>query len=573
MKMVPVWQALAVFGLTSISRPLTAAVPAKASPTETFPHMRVLWGREPAQREPSSHEAVFRQAEKNARQAAEAFYRCRHYVDGWLCHADPDTGLIPRNLTNSRDFWNGRDAGADNYAFMVLTAALTDRPLLEGRMLAMLRSEQRLTARVDRLCDDYSFATRSWRRKPFDLDATVFDSAEYAKDGLIPLTEWLGPSPWSRRLVALVEDIWKNAALDTPFGRIPTRNFEVNGDLLQCCSRLHGFTGKPHFLEWAIRLGDYYLLGTNHPTRDLKELRLRDHGGEVVNGLTELYVILKHKQPAKAAVYREPLHAIFNRILEVGRNDHGMLYDSFNPQTGAHSQGLCDTWGYICDGFYALYLIDGVTAYREAALKPMSHLEAHYSGYSWEGNSADGYADSIESALNLFNREPLDSVARWLDSQIPIMWRKQQPDGVIEGWHGDGNFARTSLMYALWKTQGLQARPWREDVRVGSVQQDGRLYISLAADKPWTGTLVFDRPRHREFLHLPLDYPRINQFPEWFVVEAADRCVIKDAQTGTKQTVAGRELRRGWKCSTPGREEKRWIIDPISLHGLPGSDY
>lgn len=563
MKLVLGLQALAAFGLvwSSCLWPLIAAVPAATSPPDAFPCLPLMRDQESAQHGLSPTEDLFHRAEQNGRQAAEAFHRCRRYVDGWLSHADPVTGLIPRNLTNSRDYWNGRDAGADNYAFMVLTAALTDPSLLEGRMLAMLRTEQRLTARLDRLCDDYSFSKKNWRRQPFDLEATLFDSAEYAKDGLVPVTEWLGPSPWSQRLIGLVEDIWKNAKVETPFGRIPTRNIEVNGDLLQCCSRLHGITGHRRFLDWGIRLGDYYLLGTNHPTRDLNELRLRDHGGEIVNGLTELYVVLKHHQPAKAAAYREPLHAIFNRILEAGRNDHGMLYDSFNPQTGAHSQGVCDTWGYICDGFYTLHLVDRVTAYREAVLKAMRHLESHYSGYAWEGASADGYADSIESALNLFNREPVESVARWLDSQIAIMWQKQQSDGIIEGWHGDGNFARTSLMYALWKTQGVRAVPWREDVRLGSVQHNHRLFISLTADKPWAGTLVFDRPRHREYLRLPLDYPRINQFPEWFVLESGDRCTIEDAETETKRPVSARELRRGWKCSVSGLQEKRWVIE------------
>lgn len=206
-------------------------------------------------------------------------------------------GLIPRNLTDSQDYWNGRDAAADNYPFMVLTAALTDRPLLEGRLLDMLRTEQRLTARVDRLADDYSFSKKGWRREPLDLDATIFDSAEYVKDGLIPLTEWLGPSPWSERMIGLVDDIWKNARVETPQGLLPTLNFEVNGDLLQTGARLYGFTGQPKYLDSTVRLGDYYLLGTNHPTRDRTELRLqadceaggpRSHGGEG-QGLSELH--------------------------------------------------------------------------------------------------------------------------------------------------------------------------------------------------------------------------------------------------------------------------------------------
>ena len=70
---------------------------------------------------------VLRQAEINARLANQGFFRSRKYIDGWLARADPETGLIPRNLKDSTDFWNGRDAAADNYPYMVLTASMTDR--------------------------------------------------------------------------------------------------------------------------------------------------------------------------------------------------------------------------------------------------------------------------------------------------------------------------------------------------------------------------------------------------------------------------------------------------------------
>ena len=55
----------------------------------------------------------------------------------------------PANLTQNKDIWNAQDNAADNYPFMVLTAALTDRALFDGRMLDMLRTETRLTSRVD----------------------------------------------------------------------------------------------------------------------------------------------------------------------------------------------------------------------------------------------------------------------------------------------------------------------------------------------------------------------------------------------------------------------------------------
>jgi hypothetical protein len=498
----------------------TAATP----PAEAFPDMRRSWDRPgavPARLAGRPETATrFRQADANARLANEALFRCRRYVDGWLAQADPTTGLIPRNLTVSRDFWNGRDSAADNYPFMVLTAALTDPPLLEGRLLGMLRTETRLTCRLDRLPDDYSFAKRGWRRDALDLAAIVFDGAEYVKDGLLPITEWLGPSPWSERMIGIADDIWKHAAIETPFGKVPTLNFEVCGDLLQANARLYWFTGDRKYLDWAIRLGDYFLLGTNHPTRDLKPLRLADHGCEVVNGLSELYVAVSQQLPAKKQAYERPIHELFDTILAKGRNADGLLYSWFNPQTGEHSTDLCDTWGYDYDGFYTLWLVDRTAAYRDAVRQALANLKDKYVGACWGDTSADGFADSIEGAINLLNRESVASAADWIDSQTRLMWAIQKPDGIVEGWHGDGNFARTSLMYALWKTQGASLQPWRADVRIGTDRQGRSLLVVLSSDRPWQGRLVFDRPRHSLFLHLPFDYPRINQFAEWFTVSA-----------------------------------------------------
>ena len=83
-------------------------------------------------------------------------------------------------------------------------------------------------------------------------------------------------------------------------------------------------------------------------------------------------------------------------------------------------------------------------------------------------------------------------------------------------------------MYCLWKTQGVHAEPWRPDVRIGAVRETGGIAISIAADRPWQGRLIFDRARHRAFMKLPIDYPRINQFPEWFVVEPGRSYALHD---------------------------------------------
>jgi len=494
---------------------------------------------------PAPGKAVLLQALENARLANEAFARSRRFIDGWLKHADPKTGLIPRNLTRNRDIWNAKDSAADNYPFMVLTAAMTDRPLFTGRMHEMLRTETRLTSRIGRMPDTWSFSKQAFHDAQPSLPRIIFGSSEYMKDGLLAITEWLGESPWTQRMLGILDDVWARAPVDTPFGKIPSKNTEVNGEMLQVLCRMYWMTGKKQYLQYACRIGDYYLLGKNHPTRDTTHLKLIAHGGEIVSGLCELYVTVNFAAPDKKKAYSKPLHEMLDRILEVGRNEHGMIYVSINPKTGAHANSIADTWGYTYNGYYSVWMVDKTDAYLQAVLKAMGNLKKHYTDYKWERGSSDGFADSIESALNLHNRRPVASAAQWMDHEIKYMFKKQRADGVIEGWHGDGNSARTWLLYALWKTAGLTVRPWRPDVRFGAVRKDGKLHVVLTAEKAWSGRVMFDRPRHKVNLHLPIDYPRLNQFPEWFVAEAEKRYTVADPAGRKTKTVSGRELIKG----------------------------
>ncbi len=456
----------------------------------------------------------------NGRLAGEAFARSHRFVEGWLAVADTVTGLIPKNLQGDY-FWNAQDAAADNYPFMVITSFFTDEGLFRGRMLDMLRTETELTSCLGACPATYDLRTHRLQNNPVDTGNVIFGSAEYMKDGLLPITELLGVSPWSERMISILDSLHGLVEIVTEirgdyFGN--SQVIEVNGDLLQVLSRLYWMTGREEYLEWAIRIGDYYLLGDRHPA-DSERLRLRDHGCEIMLGLCELYATVHYARPQKQEQYRGPLHRLLDRVLEVGRNGHGLFYDEVNPSTGEILETrLADTWGYTLDGYYIVYQLDGVEAYRDAVLKVFSNLNAHYRSHNWE-NNMDGYADAIESALNLYNRERSQEAADWIDSEINVMYSFQRPDGILEGWHGDGNFARTAVMYALWKTRGTRLAPWREDVQWGAADEEGKTVLVLTAGMPWRGKLFFDAPRYRENLHLPADWPRINQFPQWFTVE------------------------------------------------------
>ncbi|MBN1806832.1 MAG: FAD-dependent oxidoreductase [Sedimentisphaerales bacterium] len=491
----------------------------------------------------------FDRATENGKLANEGFIRCQNYVRGWLRQADSKSRLIPRNLEQDTDIWNAQDSAADNYPFMVLTAAITDPTLFNGRMKDMLRAETILTSRLDSLPDTYSFSKQGFFFDKVDMDRLMFGSSEYVKDGLLPLTEWLGQSPWSERMIKILDDMWRHAPVKTQYGNIVSRRQEVNGEMLQVLSRIYWMTGNQKYLYWAIQLGDYYLLSrypeTNHPTKDESIIQLRDHGCEIISGLCELYATVSFANLSKRNAYQKPVHDMLDNILQVARNEHGLFYNSANTRTGRHDKDLSDTWGYTYNGFYTVYLIDKTDAYRRAVRDTLTNLNDYYSYRSFKWGGADDYADTIESAINLYNREPVASVAAWLDGEIKIMWNMQKNSGIIEGWHGDGNFARTTIMYCLWKTKGLVIEPWSNNVIFGAVQDGDTLKISVGSPGNYRGKLIFDAPRHKTIMKMPLDWPRINQFPEWFTVEAEGRYAVHDLTHNSKKVYTGAQLRNG----------------------------
>ena len=435
-------------------------------------------------------------------------------------YADTNTGLIPQNLTSGINTWNAHNSAADNYPFMVLTAWITDSLLFKGIMHDILETEIKLTSRLGNLPDNYLFSEKGFEHDKLDIERLIFGASEYVKDGLLPMTELLGESPWSERMIGLIDDIWANACVQTQYGLIPSTNVEVNGEQLQILSRVYWMTDDDKYLNWAIRLGDYYLLNDHHPTRNFEVLRLRDHGCEIISGLCELYACVNYALPEKKKQYEKPVHEMLDRILEIGTNQDGIFYNSVNPIRGEIiDERLADTWGYTYNGFYTVYLIDKTEKYRDSILYALNKLN-HYRNFNWESGSADGFADAIESALNLYNREPLPVTKEWIDSE-------------------------TKIIYCLWKTKGITVTPWRDDIIIGAISENDKLYISIKSGKKWNGKLIFDTPRHKYNMRLPIDWPRINQFPEWFTINPQKKYRVKNLSQKSAKNYKASELTNG----------------------------
>ena len=508
-------------------------------------------------------DSSFLEARNNARLVNQGFNRCIRYVNAWMKHADPSTGLIPRNLRESKDFWNAWDAAADNYPFMVMTSSILMPEFFKGKAMEMLRTERRLTSRIGKLPDSYSFSKKTFLNETIDTNQIIFGAAEYMKDGLIPLTEWLGESAWSERMLEILNDLPNVARMARNitgkwYGNSAT--VEVNGDLLQVLSRMYWFTGKTEYLDWAIEIADHYLNEEGLPTAALDRLRIRDHGCEIISGLCEVYTTVYFARPEKRKQWRPLIHKMLDRILEVGRNEDGLFYDEIDPVKGSIlSARLADNFGYTLNAYWFIAKIDSTSAYREAVIKALSSLNEKYRKHDWENSSADGYADAIEGALNLYQREPIASVKSWLDSEITNLWAFQKEDGMIEGWHGDGNFARTTIMYCLWKTQGILPDHWQQDLEIGAVKTDQGVKVLIHAATGWKGKIRFESPRHTDKMHMPADYPRINQFQEWFTVDEEKHYRVISIRKKNK-IVSGKKLKEGLEINIKSGESLKLEI-------------
>ena len=208
---------------------------------------------------------------------------------------------------------------------------------------------------------------------------------------------------------------------------------------------------------------------------------------------------------------------------------------------------VIDTWGYILNACQIFDLAEGSAYYSEEIERTMQAVTLLKS-FDWEkGRHHDGYADSIESMLYLLPWYDNLDFQYWVDDEIEIMFQTQSPSGFVGEGYLDGNFIRTALLYAFYKTQGVVAEPWIEGLHIGASydKNNDELYIYLSANAEWNGKLKFDQPRHRTIWNIPFEYPRLNGNPEWYVVEPQMKYSIINLNTGKESIHNGQSLIEG----------------------------
>ena len=512
---------------------------------------RRLWDPAPAKPD-------WRRAERSARFAGIALSKVQRWLrEQCLPIRDERSGLF--RPTGAQ--WNYRDTAADCYPFYVWAAFFTDKAVLDTVMIETLKAEQRLCNHLDSLPVRYDMD--KGKKLVTVFDAMVFGASEYAKDGLVPIVELTGKeSPWFARLRGLTDDLFKHARCDTPYGKIPSRNTEVNGELLQILPRLYCATGERKYLDWAHRLADHYLLpGKFVPTR------LSDHGCEIIGGLGLLFAVDSVARPEKCKQYRPHLEYMFDEILRRGTNSDGIIIGSLQKTPGPHDNvGIRDGWGYDFVGFLDYDLALGTARYREAMIRPMTNLlKPRYRKFNWDHGSRDNVADSVEGGLYLLRRFPTPAGFVWADREIATLLVDHVDPERLWGVHKlEANTVRTVLIHTMLHTRNTIARPWQQGLELGAAPCGEGICVLIKSAKPYEGRLQFDIPRHRLYMGFTRDWPRMNAVPEWFTVEPdeAHRYTVEDVDAASTRTVSGKLLSEGLPVRVAPEKPLRLIVRP-----------
>jgi hypothetical protein len=522
-------------------------------------------------------------ARLNAVFATEGFRRSRLVLGRWLTRFDPGTGLLPTSVEPDGQLWAYGDTGSDLYPHLAIAAHLL-APEYDRLFVQLLAAERRLGP-AD-LPDD----VRVPGGQPLGLSLKdrIFGTAEYAKDGLLPMLDRLGPDPWLGRLVEIADRILAVASTPTrSHGLLPADSTEVNGDVLQVLSRTYWATGDSRYLEAAGRIGRTYLQevfpSTTYlpPNRwdfvakeplDRRRFRLSDHGNEILPGLLEWHLAATVTGDPEAETDRLAIRRMLDRLADKGRSPDGQWLRVIEIPSGrVEQEGLSDNWGYVSQAFLIQALVESIAPegdpaagarYRDVAARSLGAL-ARYRFYPWQQGEMDGYADTIESAVYLLHVFADPTAERWVDDQVGTLYGFQTPDGAVVERDLDGNFIRSALLNAYRLTGGARIDPWSPDVLLGGARDGSCLVLWAATSADWQGRLVFDHPRHRDFNRMPYDYARLNMWPEWFTADVGTAYRVGDG-AGATAVLDGRALIDGLPLMLPAGQGRTLRVCPAA---------
>jgi hypothetical protein len=458
----------------------------------------------------------------NSYMAHESMTLLDSFSGAWIDQRDPATGLIPYRLTwgDEYNLYLPEQSAADFYPFLIISSYMVN----ESRFREVIRwldveeeyrFEEGFPGAVDLVSGDVFEKNLITE---YDLERKVFATSEVMKDGYLPLINFFGDEIYLDKTEEQADLIFSMCLHETEYGCVPSLSTEVNGEFLMTLARMQMMTGEQKYMEYGQPIFDLYMKGVL-PENDYIPCSLDaelsctgtfnagDHDSEIIPGLVEFYYAKKHRLHDMGE-YTAPMMILLNNV----RSSY-ITEDGFWPRTYNSRTPYVDTWAYLHSAYDLFSDIENYDAdFVQSTLTNLAEMKIQ--DFAW---SPDGIADAIEGTLYLFWKYRKSDTRKWIDRNIYYLYA-QDKNGMYEFNYRDGNVARTLIMYSLYKTGGVQLRPWREDLRLGAHRDGDSLYVYISSEGPWSGQLVFDTNRTMEQMGVDY-YPRINSFPEWFAID------------------------------------------------------
>ena len=96
----------------------------------------------------------------------------------------------------------------------------------------------------------YTHFLKDFNEYPLNMGHVIFGASEYIKDGLVPLNELMGDSPWQNRMMEMLDELYIHiedfSALEKYFKRSSSVD-EINGEMLQTLSCVLDDRGRAIF--------------------------------------------------------------------------------------------------------------------------------------------------------------------------------------------------------------------------------------------------------------------------------------------------------------------------------------
>ena len=188
-----------------------------------------------------------------------------------------------------------------------------------------------------------------------------------------------------------------------------------------------------------------------------------------MSGLIEWERVEILTQSPNMTRHRERVRKLLDKLITRGRTTSGLWVELIDVPSGrVRDADLTDNWGYLAQAYLHQAQIERTypggdlqlaARYDEVAQRALqaASLTGIYPGLG----TMDGYADTIESALYVLRWLTDPEAVSWVHEAIGTLMGFQKDDGRVTDENIDGNSIRSTLLYGLWLTQGVQADPWQ----------------------------------------------------------------------------------------------------------------